>query len=187
MPGRIWLIAEDESDLEVVQSILARKKFAIKVLLRKPDAAQGGISRFAKELDKLVRNIRERKEPNDCIAVLHDTDEHHETNRERYDHIKQICAKYRADVVLVTARSQIEAWLLADNGLCAWLETSPRNWDEQSDPKSEFHRLLSKKGIGSKARARSEALKHLDGSGDQRSPSLRAALKHLENAPCTKP
>jgi hypothetical protein len=34
---------------------------------------------------------------------------------------------------------------------------------------------------------RAKILNHLDGTGDQHSPSLREAITHLENAPCVKP
>ena len=184
MSGKIWLITEDENDSIVIQKLLDAHKIHVEVDWQKTTG--GGISRLVAEVEKLIQTAKKRKDRKDCIAVLHDWDEHKQPDRRIYDQIKTICYQYRRDAVLVIARQSIEAWLLADSGICDWLGIRPKNWDESRDPKSELNRHLKKidKKLKFPGRYTESILSHAHGDGYIHSPSMRAALKHLDDAPC---
>jgi hypothetical protein len=112
--------------------------------------------------------------------VLHDADEHTETDRRHYDEIRRICEKYKDDVYLAIARDAIEAWLLADEGLCKWLGIRAKNNDADPRPKETLRSLLSKnKKMKWQGRDRHKVLEQLDGSGDKLSPSMKLAVGHI--------
>jgi hypothetical protein len=185
MSGTIWLIAEDESDGQIVQALLDARQVKVRVRVLVPTGGSGGISRLARQLPRLIEQAKANKQRNDCIAVLHDADEHTQQARQPYNRVKEICEQHSRDVILVIARDEIEAWLLADPGLCGWLGVKAGNCDGQSKPSETLNSLLkSEKGMKYQGPARDKVLVHLDGGGDQHSPSLRAALAHLDGAPC---
>ncbi len=186
MSGTIWLITEDRLDADVIRALLRARGMDAKVKPMQTNVGVGGLSRLVANLEELIQFARERKSPNDCIAVLHDADEHSQSRRDDYAKIKRICDSY-TDVVLVVARDEVESWLLADAGLCRWLNVKPKNWDEQKSPAKELNSLLKKnRRMKYQGRYRDEVLKHLDGTGDKFSPSLQKAFKHLEGAPCVQ-
>ena len=186
MSATIWLITEDESDKVIVEALVRKKGFDVKVARLKLSGGSGGISRLAHQLKRLINDAKGMKGPNDCIAVLHDADSHmQQANRQTYVEIERICKSEK--VKLILAKDEIEAWLLADSGVCKWLDIRPRNNDEESKPKERLDSLLKQKHeMRYRERNQLEILAHLNGDGDTRSPSMREALQHLENAPCTK-
>lgn len=188
MGGTIWLIVEDDTDAEVVKAILSAKGVAVSVNHRTPSSKTPGISQLAKEIDKLINDVISAKHSNDCIAVLHDADEQSEPERRLYEKIRVVCERFRKHVVHVIATDEIEAWLLADEGLCQWLGIKARNCDMQRRPSDELKRLVQQKKQPLKYQGpgRDKVLAHLDGSGDKYSPSMREALEHLQDAPCVK-
>ena len=184
MSGTIYLIAEDRTDADVVRAILHAHGIAVHVSPLPPTGG-GGISRMAKDLERLIETARNKRNPGDCIAVLHDADELVEPRREHYQRIEAICRRHRDDVIHVVAHDEIEAWLLADEGVCRWLETSVNNQDRQRKPSDRLKRLVKrklKKDYSGPNRAK--VWSQLDGTNH--SPSLKQALKHLENAPCVE-
>jgi hypothetical protein len=186
MTATIHLIVEDRRDAEVIRSILRAKKLNIQIRPMPPKS--GGIFRLAKELDNLIQVALHNRESGDCIAVLHDADEQTQVNREVYEHIKRICTSYKKDVVLVVARDELEAWLLADNGVCQWLGIAPKNRDAEKRPSDTLAGLMqSKYKLKYQGSDRAGIFTHIDGTGDKFSPSMQKALQHLENAPCMKP
>lgn len=188
MGGTIWLIVEDDTDAEVVKAILHAKGVTVNVNHRTPSSKTPGISQLAKEIDKLIRSVISIKHSNDCIAVLHDADEQVEPERQLYEKIRIACEQCKKHVVHVIAKDEIEAWLLADEGLCRWLDIKAKNCDEQRKPSGELKRLVQQKRRPLKYQGpdRAKVLEHLDGSGDKYSPSMREALEHLQDAPCVK-
>ncbi len=128
------------------------------------------------------------KHSKDCVAVLHDADEQTEPERQLYEKIRLVCERFKKHVVHVIAKDEIEAWLLADEGLCQWLSIRARNCDGQKRPSDELKRLVQQKKQPMKYQGpdRAKVLAHVDGSGDKYSPSMREALEHLKNAPCVK-
>src|SRR5262249_6218344 len=133
----------DRGDAEVINAILKAKK--INVRIRPLPPKQGSISRLAKELKTLIQIALHDRKPGDCIAVLHDADEQVQTSREDHQRITRICATYKKDVVLVIPRDELEAWILADSGVCLWLGVSPKNRDEEQKPSDTLSGLMQSK------------------------------------------
>jgi len=190
MSGTIWLIVEDKTDGDIVRVILEKRGIKVKSpKVLKPDGARGGISRLAKQLEKLIKTIRDNPQFNskrDCIAVLHDWDENtQQSNRKHYKDIERICTKFK--VKLIIARDEIESWILADSGVCEWLDLPLDNRDTVRKPSDELSRLMQKKyRMKYQGADRAKVLEELVGDADRHSPSMREALQHLDNAPCVK-
>ncbi|MEO8606399.1 MAG: hypothetical protein ABI690_00835 [Chloroflexota bacterium] len=190
MSGTLWLIVEGKVDGEIVKAILKHRYPQVSIRILKPTGAQPSVSRLAKQIDQLIRQALAEPKRGDCIAVLHDADlqtRPHKNERQDYQHIETVCKKYARQVKHVIAYDEIESWLLADTTFCTWLGTKPQNWDEKSKPSETLINLLDKAG---KPKWREDnwikILENLDGTGDKFSSSLQSALKHLENAPCTR-
>jgi hypothetical protein len=175
----IHLICEDATDTEVVQAILEKKSLGIQVRHVPMTGRKGGIARLAEELEDLIEKVREIRRRGDCIAVLHDADEHTQPDRREYDKVREICQRNKDDVFLVIARDAIEAWLLADEGLCRWLGIRVQNNDGKARPKAILEGHLKKRKMKWQGRDRAKVLIHIDGSGDQLSPSMREAVSHI--------
>ena len=188
MTGSIYLIVEDRSDIQIVKAILQARNISVQIVPLAPSGGRGGVSRLAAQIEDLIQSAIKSKKPNDCIAVLHDADNlTRPHDRADYDKIRQICEKYKRDVVLVIAHDTIESWLLADSGLCKWLSEKPRNWDTQAKPKDSLSSLLDRKNKGKYQGGNiAKILAKLDGSGDNHSPSMKSAMQHLHNAPCVR-
>jgi hypothetical protein len=176
----IWLIVEAHTDYEVMRAIFKAKGITTPLRYKMPNK-QGGISRLAKELETIIEAILPTIAKGDCIAVLHDADEFSQPDRTHYEHIAQICEQYKKYVTRVIARDEIESWLLADGKLWAWLggKGKPKNWDETKQPSNELESLLGKRNMKWQGKYRQQVLDHLDGTGDQHSPSMQAAAQHL--------
>jgi hypothetical protein len=183
----IYLIVEDETDAEVVRAILAKKNSSLRISHLKPAGNSGGLSRLAEDLEKLIKTAIQKRKKGDCIAVLHDADLQTQQNRKAYDEIKKICQKYQQYVRLILAVDEIESWLLADEGLCAYLGEKPRNCDMETRPsdrlKTSVHRKTQKHYQG---KTRSQVLSNVDGTGDKHSPSMQKAIAALIEADCLK-
>src|SRR5438477_7887366 len=114
----IWLIVEDETDGEVAQALLKDRDVIVKPLA--PTGGTGGLSRLRIQLHRLIQTAKQRRSTQeDCIAVLHDQDMTDPRKEAEHKAINDICDAEQ--VVLAVARDEIEAWLLADHGLCEWL------------------------------------------------------------------
>lgn len=185
MSGIIWLITEDEGDFKAVREIFRAKNTSIRIKWLKVACGSGGIFRLLDQLETLIAYAFSNKSDQDCIAVLHDADIHKQPHRETYDEIRRICKKHK--VYHAIAEDELEAWILADAGICEWLGIKHEIWDKDSKPSNKLDEFLKKKNqrMKYKGNYRDEVLKHLN--GNNLSPSLEKALKHLENAPCTRP
>lgn len=185
--GTIHLICEADSDANIVRAILKAKGFRVRVERIPMRSKQDGLSWLVKDVEILIKTAIKKRQPGDCIAVLHDVDEHQEPDRRRYKEIETTCQKYRNDVVRVIARDEIEAWLFADEGICQWLEIKPDKPDGIPRPSERLNSLVkSKTGHDHTGSIRAKVLSYLDGTGDKHSESLREALEHLKNAPCVR-
>jgi hypothetical protein len=176
----IHLICEDETDADIVKAILQKKLPEVRVSHIPLSGGSGGISRLANQLGDLVERVRELRQKGDCIAVLHDADEHTARHRSSDERIKTICQKYEHDVYLAIAKDAIEAWLLADEGLCKWLGIRAKNNDEDPRPKDTLRSQLRKsKNLKWQGPDRAKVLAQIDGTGDKHSPSMRSAVSHI--------
>lgn len=185
--GTIHLICEADTDANIVRAILKAKGFRVRVERIPMRSKQDGLSWLVKDVDLLIQTAIKKRQPGDCIAVLHDVDEHTEPDRRRYEEIETICKKYQNNVVRVVARDEIEAWLFADEGICKWLGIKPDGPDTLPRPSERLNTLVKRKtGHDHTGVMRAKVLDHLNGTGDKHSPSLKDALEHLENAPCVR-
>lgn len=183
MSGTIWLITEDESDADAVQALLVAHGIQVRIHALTLTGGKGGISRLTAQLERLIKTAMAQKGKNDCIAVLHDADEYKQPDRSKYEAIADICGRYT--VKHIVAHDELEAWLLADAGISQWLGIPHKNWDTQKEPSAELNRLLKRaKGMKYQGRSRQAVLRHL--MGENHSTSLKKALQHLDNAPCTR-
>jgi hypothetical protein len=185
--GTIWLIVEGRTDGEIVRSLLRRRYPKLRVVPIKPTGSKPNLSRLAEQIEELIKSALAERDSRDCVAVLHDADIQVQPDRASYERIQKICEQHAPHVKLVIAHDEIEAWLLADSGLCEWLSQTPRNCDGERQPSLILRSWLDKAG---KPRYREENLPRIlnntQGDGDKFSPSMREAIEHLKNAPCIR-
>lgn len=185
MSRTIYIIVEGRTDGEIVKSLLRRRYPKLRVVPIKPTGSKPNLSRLAEQIEELIKSALAERDNRDCVAVLHDADIHVQPDRSAYEHIQKICEQHTPHVKLVIAYDEIEAWLLADSGLCGWLGQTPRNYDSERQPSLILRSWLDKAG---KPKYREEnlprILKNMEGDGDKFSPSMREALGHLQDAPC---
>jgi len=185
MSPAIWLIAEDETDCDVIQRILNKKGFKVVIRRVQLSGASGGISRLATQLPRLIKVVRNNKywHDGDCIVVLHDRDAHLlGRHNAEYNMIAAVCKKENA--IHLLADDTIESWLLADNGICQFLGIKPSTWDGKPGAKIRIESLLGTKHMQYQAQGREKLIEKLDGTGDMRSPSMRESMKKLIDAEC---
>jgi hypothetical protein len=186
MAGTIWLIVEGQNDGDIVKAILKCQYPQARVSPLYPTSQAPNLSRLAAQIKKLIQQAIANRKPGDCIAVLHDADQlTRPTDRSDYERIEQVCKQYSQDVRLILAKDEIESWLLGDTGFCQWLQIKAQNCDELKQPSLQLASLLDR---AEKPKYRlnnlSKLLRYLN--GNSYSPSLQAALRYLENAPCIK-
>jgi len=185
MSASIWLIAEDSTDVAIFKQILKSRGITTVVREVAPSGGSGGISRLAQQLLKLIRTIRVEKHyyRSDCIVVLHDKDaDTPGRNTAEYDTIDAICRN--EDILHLVADDKIEAWLLADKGICDFFGIHPASWDGKTEAKDRIEALLHARKISYHGRPRQQLIERLTGTGDQFSRSLKSALKQLADANC---
>lgn len=183
MSRTLWVIAEDANDVAVLRQIIHKKGFQIQVKAYPGNNTTSGITQLANNLEKWIDDLRNLKlRSNDCIAVLHDQDDHVPDHKTVIQRIAQICRQ--KDVIHLVADNTIEAWLLADEALCHFLEIAIQGWDGRTDAKRQIESLLRKRKMTYQARDRDELINHLNGTADQFSPSLRLSIAALQSANC---
>jgi hypothetical protein len=182
MSGRIWLITEDENDSKIVRAIIQKLKLPIQVKWVSPSGRTPGLSRLAAELNQLIAGARKLRSGNDCIVVLHDADLHRQTNRKNYDSIRTICEA--EGVKLIVAYDELEAWLLSDSGICAWLNETVKTWNGDRWPSDHLRSVMHSRYKMRYPRDLDKLLRHLNADGTNQ--SFRDALAELRQAPCVR-
>ncbi len=177
MSRLLRLIAEDPSDVEVLTEILRKKSIFIQVENVLMPNNLRGINHLPQELPKLIATTRAAY-PDDAIAVLIDA-EWYKPKQDRFNH-KQIAALCRRNrTKLLWAVQEIEAWILADSGICAWLDTDLEQTDHLRDPKEKLRGLLYHKGFSLRKRDRRRVFQEMRGDGDQHNRSLGRVLLYF--------
>ncbi|MFN8418235.1 MAG: hypothetical protein U0528_03160 [Anaerolineae bacterium] len=174
---------KDPSDSEVVRLILEKKSIAARVEPVLIPSNRTGIFNLVRNdtLITLIETTLSQMQPQDCLAVLIDA-EFEKPRKDRKDHkrIAEICAQYSERVALILAIQEIEAWLLADSGICAYLGEQAANHDHRPSPKEYLEGLLRhKKRRRWSGADRRMVMQQLVGDGDQHSPSMGKALRKL--------
>src|ERR1700690_944289 len=189
MSPTIWVITESEWDFDVFKAVLQRKVKAIRLRHVRLSGGTGSISRLASQAATLIRAIRKdrRWRDDDCIAVLHDTYTQTMGRQEsHYKTINDVCKKHSAVHLIVNEK--IEAWLLADDGICRFLEQAishkvkRKSWDSSPNVKTDLENFLGRAKMSYGGPDKDKLLDHLDGTGDVRSSSLKKAIKSLQDA-----
>lgn len=176
----LGLICEDKTDYDVFKVILSKRYPSLTIVYR--NTTQTGINRLVEELETLVRDLQKKYSHLSCIAVLHDADELSEPNREKYERLKAKCEKLKA--IELVAHDELEAWLLADSGVCQWLGLQARNVDNERKPKEMLIRALKNKNLSYQGSNRQKVNEQIAGDGDERSPSMKKALVDLQKHNC---
>jgi hypothetical protein len=180
----LWVIAEDESDIIILRTILERRNIRVRVPTTYVlEGGSGGLSRLVQQAEDYIRLAKAEKEEGDCIVVLHDWDSQSEANRALYEAVERICQKH--DVIELVAVDEIEAWLLADKGICDWLNIRHESRDALAKPSEAIDSFIKRRFNQKKryqGRFKTELLVYL--SGENISPSFKAALQKLTDAEC---
>ncbi|MHB8629985.1 MAG: hypothetical protein ACYDBJ_27090 [Aggregatilineales bacterium] len=181
----IYLLAEDQTGYFVFQAIVRERKINAIVRLR---GAAEGVSLLANEVEELILLILKEKSSKDCIVVLHDTDDSVQPYREDYDKIVRICEKYKDHVTRLEAIQEIESWLLADEGLCKWLDVKPKASDSLKRPSDQLKTLVKARPGNWKwdKKHQPRILENMSANGDRLSESMRLAIQTLLQLPCTQ-
>ncbi len=189
--GRIYLFCEDITDGIVVQKLIQAKGLTADVEIRTPSGGKRGITHLAKDLRRLIASARpelKKLGKRSCLAVLHDADLTTDPRGHSQQAIKQIC--FAENVKLVVAYDELEAWLLADSGVRAWLnrpKSDARSHDGDKRPSSKLNQWLKRANKPSlDNQMKEQTASHANGDGDSFSPSMKAALQQLLDAPCAK-
>lgn len=173
-PWRVVLVVEDDSDGRAIAELARRS--GLGVLFEWLPA--GGIGNIKRNAEKLIGLARDRFQPGrGCVAVLVDRDRRNPAREEPHRTIAAACRRGRAE--FAAAREAIEAWFLADPGICAWLGlTHPPSTDTIHDPKRRvaqaFYRRTGRPYR--KGRARLEVVRQATGIDVSRNGSARGAF-----------
>ncbi|MBI3076067.1 MAG: hypothetical protein HYY85_03615 [Deltaproteobacteria bacterium] len=172
------LIVEDDSDGRAIAE-LAAKRLPNAQLSWLPANGIGNIKRNAEKLILLARDRLEKGRG--CVAVLVDRDRKDPSRDEPHRTIARACR--RAKVEFIAAREALEAWFLADRGICQWLGLTPSgSTDRISDPKGRveqaFYRKTGRPYM--KRRARLEVARQSTGVDTGKNGSAQQALGAIQ-------
>jgi hypothetical protein len=181
----IYLIAEDKTGEQVFRAIIQKRGVNADVRFR---GKAEGVVPLAEELKELIDTVLHEKSGKDCIVVLHDTDDSVQTYREHYKQIALICDQYQEHVTRLEAVQEIEAWLLADSGLCKWLNIKPKASDYLKRPSDRLRSLIHERPGSLKWNRNDQPkiLQNISATGDEFSESMRIAMKILLQLPCAQ-
>lgn len=170
----VVLIVEDDSDGRAIAELASRSGCHARV----DWLPAGGIGNIRRNAERLIGLARDRVDNGTgCVAVLVDRDSKDPSRDEPHRTISRACR--RAKVEFIAAREAIEAWFLADAGICAWLGLAqPARTDSIANPKQRVALAFDKK-LGRpyrKRRARVEVARQCSGVDRTRNESLGHAL-----------
>lgn len=188
MTRTLHLIVEAPMDGELVRAILKVHFPALQVRVTRPTGNNPNLARLAQQIEQLIASARRIAANTDCIAVLHDADRQTRPHdRADYERIETACALHAGRVLHVQAVDEIEAWLLADSGVCQWLGEQPANRDQLRQPSDRLGSWMkSRHKLTYRKSDLRPVMRHLRADGHERSPSMRAMLDQLRQQPCTQ-
>jgi hypothetical protein len=180
-PSPLWtvvLIVEDDSDGRAIAELASRSGCRA----RFDWLPAGGIGNIKRNAERLVSLAKDRVDNGSgCVAIVVDRDSKDPARDELHRTISRACK--RAKVEFIAAREAVEAWFLADAGICSWLglPQSSRT-DTIRDPKRRVAAAFDRK-LGRpyrKRRARVEVARQGSGVDTKRNESLRHALRTVD-------
>lgn len=173
-PWKVVLIVEDDSDGRAIAELVGKSVEQVHV----DWLPAGGIGNIKRNAAKLISLARDRVEGRrGCVGVLVDRDRKNPVRDEPHRTIARACRQARAE--FVAAREALEAWLLADPGVCQWLGiATPTTTETMRDPKQRVAQAFSRKTGRPyrKRRARLEVARHSTGIDVAKNSSAQRAL-----------
>jgi hypothetical protein len=175
---RVIMIVEDDSDGRAIRQLAVASGLPANL----DWLPTNGIGNIKRNGDRLIGLAKERAGGHGCVAVLVDEDGSNIERDEPHRTILRICKK--AKVPFVAVRQSLEAWMLADPGICEWLGVSVRaRTDTIANPKAIVARAfyLRTGRAYRRRRARVEVTAHARGANRAANGSLNGALRHIES------
>ena len=183
-PWKIVLIVEDDSDGRALRHLAQ----ATGVRATIDWLPANGIGNIQRKAVALIRLARDRIERRGCVAVVVDGDGRDPETDEPHRSIQRACTAER--VPLILSREALEAWFLADAGICAWLGMPARgSTDGLPDPKravADAYYARTRRAYQQR-RARLDVAQHATGPDPSRNRSLVDAFAHLAGCRTTQP
>jgi hypothetical protein len=171
---KVVVIGEDDSDGRAIAELAGRNNLAA-VFDWLPANGIGNIKRNGERLISLAKDRLQGRRG--CVAVIIDRDNKNPSREEPHRTIFRFCSRLRVE--FIAARESLEAWFLADPGICRWLrlETLART-DNLQDPKRRVAQAFLRKTGRSyrKRRARMEVAKQSTGIDLNRNRSAQEAV-----------
>lgn len=178
-PWKVVLIVEDDTDGRAARALAQSSGLGCAV----DWVPASGIGNIKRRGPGLIRLAQDRiANGKGCVAVLVDRDGRNAERDEPHKSIRDHCRQ--AGVPYLEAVECLEAWLLADDGVCTWLEVkkAPRP-DSLRDAKGTVSRAYAKKTGQTYQRriSRIRLARHATGVDASRSPSWGRACGHLNS------
>jgi hypothetical protein len=174
---KVVLIVEDDSDGRALMSIIGKTNLRVEVDWL-PAGGIGNIKRNAEQLVKLAfARIPNRS---GCVAIAVDGDQKSPARDEPHRTLEQVCRKTGARLVII--REAIEAWFLADPGVCSWLGIPLKKSTHRiADPKSRISQAFAKRFNRSytRRRSREELAQRCTGVDHSKNQSAQTAFSEL--------
>jgi len=174
-PWRIVLVVEDDSDGRAVAELVSRSGQDVTVDWL-PANGIGNIKRNAARLISLARDRLEGRRG--CVAVVVDRDGRNPGREEPHRTISRTCRRSRVE--FIAAREALEAWFLADPGICRWLGVPlPGNTEGIRNPKRRVEQAFFRRTGRAyrRRRARLEVARQATGVDAARNGSARVAFE----------
>lgn len=173
-PWKVVVIVEDDSDGRAIVELASRSGLGAEF----DWLPAGGIGNIKRNADRLIALAQDRVAGGrGCVAVVVDRDGKDPSRDEPHRTIAQACRRLQTE--FIAAREAIEAWFLADPGVCDWLgvKTLPAS-DHIPNPKRRVAQAFEKKTGRPyrRRRARLEVARHSGGIEHRRNTSARRAL-----------
>jgi hypothetical protein len=171
----IVLIVEDDSDGRALAALTSRSQISSRV----DWLPAGGIGDIKRRAEQLIELAKDRiTSTTGCVAVLVDRDGKDPLRDEPHRTIAAACR--RTGVEFLAAREALEAWFLADEGICSWLGVRARaTTDRIGDPKAVVAKAFLKKTGRPyrQRRSRVETVRHASGIQWSRNESANRARR----------
>jgi hypothetical protein len=177
----VVLVVEDDSDGQAIAELAARSGCRARV----DWLPANGIGNIKRNTERLIALARDRvSDGRGCVGIVVDRDQRDPSRDEPHRTIARMCRKARVE--FIAAREAIEAWFLADTGICRWLGVSQSGrTDVIRNPKQRVATAFDKR-VGRpyrRRRARLEVARQASGVDRSRNDSLQKALAALDS--CT--
>lgn len=174
-PWKIVLVVEDDSDGRAIAELVSRTGQEVRVDWL-PANGIGNIKRNAVKLLSLARDRLEGRRG--CVAVVLDRDGKNPGREEPHRSIQRACRRSRAE--FIAAREALEAWFLADPGICRWLNVPlPATTEGIRNPKHKIGQAFFRRTGRPyrRRRARLEVARQATGVDAARNASARTAFE----------